>query len=126
MPYVFSLLVIAFSVVTLIDIITRRDDQVNHLPKIAWMILAILIPIVGGLVWWAVGRDYPAREERQGGWRGAAAATGGIRIVDDRAPRDTRSADLRTTEQQLADLEREIEADRLRAELARRRAERGE
>ena len=127
MPYVFSLLVIAFSVVTLIDIITRRDDQVNHLPKFAWLLLVIFLPIVGGAVWWAVGRDWPVREARPAdqGWRGAAP-TGGIRIVDDRPPRDVRGADARTTEQQLADLEREIEADRLRAELARRRIERGE
>ncbi|MBO3662864.1 PLD nuclease N-terminal domain-containing protein [Microbacterium stercoris] len=126
MPYVISFAVFAFSVLTLIDIITKRDDQVNHLPKLVWVILAILIPVLGGVLWWTVGREWPAREPRDHGWRGAApsAATGGIRIVDDRAPRDVR--DLRSTEQQLADLEREIEADRLRAELARRRAERGE
>jgi len=33
--------------------------------------------------------------------------------------------DPRSTEQQLADLEREIEEERLRAEIARRRQERG-
>jgi hypothetical protein len=115
MPFVFSLLVLAFSVITLIDIITRPETK--HLPKIAWVILAIVIPIVGGIVWWAVGREYPERPVRA---PRAPARQAPIRIVDDRR------IDRRTTEQQLADLEREIEADRLRAEIARRKAQRGE
>ncbi|GAA3659917.1 PLD nuclease N-terminal domain-containing protein [Microbacterium marinilacus] len=123
MPFVFSLLVLAFSIVTLIDIITRDEGQVKHLPKLFWIILAIIIPVVGGICWWAVGREYPERPVRQApayssGGRGAS--TPRVRIVDDRR------MDARTTEQQLADLEREIEEERLRAEIARRRSERGE
>lgn len=123
MPFVFSLLVLAFSIVTLIDIVTRDESQVKHLPKIAWIILAIVIPLVGGIVWWAVGREYPERPPRAA--RAARvpsqawSAGPPVRIVDDRP-------DRRTTEQQLADLEREIEAERLRAEIARRKAERGD
>ena len=116
MPFVFSLLVLAFSVVTLIDIITRDESQVKHLPKLVWMILAILLPIVGGIVWWAAGREYPERPARAP----RVAMPAPVRIVDDRG------MNSRSTEQQLADLEREIEADRLRAEIARRRSERGE
>lgn len=39
---------------------------------------------------------------------------------------DTGSADTRSTEQQLADLDREIEEYRLRAEIERRKRESGE
>lgn len=127
MPFVLSLLVFAFSVVTLIDIITRPDWQVKHLPKMIWIILAIVIPIVGGIVWWAVGREYPERPARAD--RGTWAPGPPVRIVDGRpsaGPPDTRTPDTRSTEQQLADLEREIEADRLRAEIDRRKRERGE
>lgn len=120
MPFVFSLLVLAFSVVTLIDIITRRDDQVKHLPKLVWMLLAIVLPLVGGIAWWAVGREYPERAPRRQRPAPSAWQEGPpVRIVDVRP-------DRRSTEQQLADLEREIEEDRLRAEIARRKAERGE
>jgi hypothetical protein len=118
MPFVLSLLVLAFSVVTLIDIITRQDWQVKHLPKFGWIILAIVIPIVGGIAWWAAGREYPERPARSP--RSEPLRAPSIRIVDDRR------MEGRSTEQQLADLEREIEADRLRAEIARRKAERGE
>lgn len=117
MPLLFTLLVLAFSIVTLIDIVTRDESQVKHLPKLMWVILAVVIPLVGGIVWWAVGREYPERP-RVAAPRFSAA---GPAVA---AP--ARPVDTRTTEQQLADLEREIEEDRLRAEIARRRRERGE
>jgi hypothetical protein len=37
MPFL-ALLVFVIMVVALIDAITRRDDQVRHLPKFAWII----------------------------------------------------------------------------------------
>ncbi|WP_345437125.1 PLD nuclease N-terminal domain-containing protein [Microbacterium gilvum] len=114
MPVLISLAMLAFSVVTLIDIITREEGQVKHLPKFGWVLIAILIPLLGGILWWAIGREYPERAPR-------AAATG-----YPAAPFVPKPVDTRTTEQQLADLDREIEAERLRAEIARRKRERGE
>ena len=117
-----SFLSFAVMVLALIDIITRRDDQVKHLPKLVWVILVIILPLVGSVIWFAVGREYdgagiPMRRERPA--RPAAPA----------APvwsPPTERADMRTTEQQIADLDREIEEWRLREEIAKRRQERGE
>ncbi|WP_421075068.1 MULTISPECIES: PLD nuclease N-terminal domain-containing protein [unclassified Microbacterium] len=114
----FSLLVLAFSVVTLIDIITREEGQVKHLPKFGWVIIAILIPLLGGALWWAIGREYPERVARPVLFTRPAAEQ------PQAAP--ARPVDTRTTEQQLADLEREAEEERLRAEILRRKRERGE
>ncbi|MGW9112337.1 PLDc N-terminal domain-containing protein [Microbacterium sp. NPDC055683] len=114
MPVLISLAMLAFSVVTLIDIITREDGQVKHLPKFGWVLIAILIPLLGGILWWAIGREYSERAPRP-------ASTG-----YPAAPFVPKPVDTRTTEQQLADLDREIEAERLRAEIARRKRERGE
>ena len=117
-----SFLSFAVMVLALIDIITRRDDQVKHLPKLVWVILVIILPLVGSVIWFAVGREYdgagiPMRRERPA--RPAAPA----------APvwsPPTERADMRTTEQQIADLDREIEEWRLREEIARKQRERGE
>lgn len=113
MPYVFSLLVLAAMVFAIVDIILRDESQVKHLPKMMWLILVILIPLLGTILWFALGREYPERQAPRppqfAPWAAAPPA----------APRETRS-----TEQQLADLEREIEEERLRAELARRSSER--
>lgn len=39
-----------------VDVITSRDDEVQHLPKVAWLFLVLLFPLVGSVAWLAVGR----------------------------------------------------------------------
>ncbi|GAB3600571.1 PLDc N-terminal domain-containing protein [Microbacterium tumbae] len=118
MPFVFSLLVIALMIGALIDIITRDSSQVRFLPKMAWIILVILLPLIGSILWFVLGREY-----------------GDAGISMPRVPRPNRAAhpaprdrvqpappvDTRTTEQQIADLDREIEEWRLRAEIEKRK-----
>lgn len=117
MPFLFSLLVIALMIGALVDIITRDDSQVKHLPKMVWIIIVILLPLIGSLLWFAIGREY---------------GDAGIRIPRMRreAPptrtesRPTAPVDTRTTEQQIADLDREIEEWRLREEIEKRKHDR--
>jgi hypothetical protein len=42
----------------LIDVITREDWQVQHLPKLTWVFIVILLPVIGSIIWFAVGRDW--------------------------------------------------------------------
>ena len=39
-----------------VDVITSRDDEVRHLPKVAWLFLVLLFPLVGSIAWLAAGR----------------------------------------------------------------------
>lgn len=117
MHIVISLAVFALLIGALIDIITRGDHQVKHLPKIAWVLLVVLLPLLGSVLWFTLGREYSERPlQVQTRHSGAPAA----------APTPSLS-----TEQQLAQLEREIaayeELERIRhleAEIERRRRER--
>ena len=119
MAIIFSILTFALMVGALIDIIRRDDSQIKHLPKLFWVILVILLPLVGAVLWFLLGRDY---------------ASEGVVIPRMRrerpAPPQSTSplppADSRTTEQQIADLDREIEEWRLRQEIEKRRREGGE
>ncbi|MFK3678456.1 PLDc N-terminal domain-containing protein [Microbacterium sp. NPDC090218] len=115
MPFLFSLLIIALMIGALIDIITRDSALVKHLPKMVWIIIVILLPLIGSALWFAIGREY---------------GDGGVPIPRMRraerpsAQTDVRPApptDVRTTEQQIADLDREIEEWRLREEIEKRR-----
>ena len=49
-------LVFAFWVYCVITVLMSRDDEVEHLPKIGWLVLVLLFPLVGGLAWVIIGR----------------------------------------------------------------------
>ncbi|MDY0830129.1 PLD nuclease N-terminal domain-containing protein [Microbacterium sp. BG28] len=112
-----ALLIFAMMVVALIDAITRRDDQIRFLPKVAWIFFIVLLPLVGCLLWFTLGREWSGGRE--------AMSFGDPRrwSKEEAAPAPApRPRDTRTTEQQLADLEREERAAALEAEIRRRRA----
>jgi len=120
MPFLFTLITIALMVFALVDIIRRDDAQVRFMPKFVWLLLVVLLPFLGSVLWFAIGREYPE---------------GGIRIGRparrERAPQapavaPSAPADTRSTEQQIADLDREIEEWRLRQEIEKRKQERGD
>lgn len=118
MVVVMSLLVMVLMVFALVDIIRRDDMQVKYMPKFVWLLLVILLPFIGSVLWFGIGREYPE---------------GGVRF-ERPARRDTHHpaqpsapaapVDFRTTEQQIADLDREIEEWRLREEIEKRKRER--
>ena len=120
MPFLFSLLVIALMLGALVDIIRREDSQVRFLPKMAWIVIVILLPLIGSLLWFAIGREYSEAGLRIPRMR--AATRPAPTRVD---PVPMRPVDDRSTEEQIADLDREIEEWRLRAEIEKRRREGG-
>lgn len=120
MPFLFSILVIALMVGALVDIIKRDDSQVRFLPKMAWIIIVILLPLIGSLLWFAIGREYSEEGLRIPRMRAAARPT-----APRPEPRPVTPVDTRSTEQQIADLDREIEEWRLRQEIEKRRREGG-
>ncbi|ADG99076.1 conserved hypothetical protein [Segniliparus rotundus DSM 44985] len=74
MPYgLFSLLLLGLLIFCLADAITRDDSQVRHLPKLLWIFLIVLMPLVGSVLWLAIGRPplrpratHCAEDERPG------------------------------------------------------------
>ena len=62
MPYLVSLVVLAGMIFALVDIITRDQSLVKHMPKTVWLFVVILLPFLGTVLWFAIGREYPRRE----------------------------------------------------------------
>ena len=117
-PVVIFLLVL----VALIDIITKTDDRVKHLPKIVWILLVIFLPVIGSIIWFAVGREYAPAVDR--GTFGDPRRRGS----SDGFSAPARSGRPKSTEEQLAELDDEIERynaeariNQLEAELKKRR-----
>ncbi|MEV8212585.1 PLDc N-terminal domain-containing protein [Leifsonia sp. NPDC077715] len=101
------LIVFALFVFALVDIILRRQDQVKHLPKVAWVFIVILLPLVGSILWFAVGREYePSTQRRTLRMPTVGRPATAPSPVEYSARRET---DPLSTEAQLAALEREIE-----------------
>lgn len=57
------LLSLTLFVFALVDLILRPSDQVKHLPKLAWVFIVILLPFVGSILWFAIGREYAQRPD---------------------------------------------------------------
>ncbi len=60
MPYL-GILVLLVWIVALIDLITADEHRVRHLPKLVWLLIVILLPLVGSIIWFTVGRPERTR-----------------------------------------------------------------
>ena len=106
---VLPLILLTVFVVALVDVILRRDDQVRYLPKLAWLFIVILLPLIGSVLWFTVGREYQPRPSRP-----RTVGMPGQHRPSAQAP-SAPAPSAGSTEAQLAALEREIEeADRAR------------
>lgn len=56
----FSLAVLAFWIYSLFDVITTPDEESRNLPKVLWVLVVVLVPVVGGLFWMLLGRPQAA------------------------------------------------------------------
>jgi hypothetical protein len=108
---------IALLVFALVDIITRSDDQIRHLPKVGWIIIVILLPLAGSIIWFVAGRSWDHTPRNNGRYvepmqRGPVEHPGVRRVS--------------TTEQELAALEDEIRYYEAQARLKRAKEAAGE
>jgi hypothetical protein len=107
-----SVLVLIIFVAALADIITRDQSQVKHLPKVAWILLVIFLPLIGSILWFAIGREWNRPE--------AAVPFGDPRRRETVSPA---TPGLSSTEAQLAALDAEIVAAQQQERIRRLEAE---
>ncbi|EAR23874.1 membrane protein [marine actinobacterium PHSC20C1] len=91
-----SLAFFALLIAVLIDIILIADSRIKNLGKITWIFIVIFLPLIGSILWFAIGREYqPGKEFTSFGAPERRAAL---------QPLDTS-----TTEAELAQIDAEIE-----------------
>jgi hypothetical protein len=62
------LLILGLALFALIDVLARDDDEIRGLPKIVWVFVVLLFPLLGSLAWFFAGRA--GRTTTAGGqWR---------------------------------------------------------
>lgn len=118
MGFVFSLLVIVLTVLALVDVVRQPDNVVRNLPKIVWILLIFFLPIIGVSLWFLLGHEWKRGD-------GGSFVPGGraSRRQKQAPPRIVVRPALKSTEEQLADLEREEAHYARLAEEQRRRRE---
>ncbi|RHA39804.1 PLD nuclease N-terminal domain-containing protein [Cellulomonas rhizosphaerae] len=68
MRYLPVLIELGLLVYCLIDCIQTDSSQVRNLPKVVWVFLIVLVPVVGGIVWLVAGRPQASSSGRQVPW----------------------------------------------------------
>ncbi len=61
-----ALLLIGLVVYSVVDVLSSTKDERIGLPRWAWVVLLILVPLVGSIVWIAVSRMQRARPQPSG------------------------------------------------------------
>ncbi|MBG0827351.1 PLDc_N domain-containing protein [Planomonospora sp. ID67723] len=64
MSVLLGLALLAFWLYCLFDVITTPDEDTRNLPKILWVLIVVLTPLVGGLFWLLLGRPLGPRAPR--------------------------------------------------------------
>jgi len=127
-----SLLVLALFISALVDIIMHDQSQIKHLPKVLWILIVILMPLIGSALWFAIGREYARPVGGQQPRLLPRRHTDAVPPPPVPGQMITQTPGVfgvRNTEAELAALEREIvaneKADRIRQLEAELRARRG-
>ncbi len=53
------LFLVAVYIYFIIDVLRTPGPEVRSLPKAVWLFVVIVVPIIGGLLWLWLGRDWP-------------------------------------------------------------------
>ncbi len=50
------LLVVALWIFCLVDVIVSKEDECRNLPKLLWLLIVLMLPDIGSVLWLIVGR----------------------------------------------------------------------
>jgi hypothetical protein len=95
---------LALLIFCLVDVISIYETRIKTLNKIAWVFIIILVPIVGPILWLAVGKE-------RGGDRPAERARDARPVAPDDDPVFLRNADIHESQEaRIRRLEAELKA----------------
>ncbi len=49
-------------IASIIDVIRTPSRESRKLPVFVWLIIVVVLPVVGGALWWVLGRVWPDRK----------------------------------------------------------------
>lgn len=61
---VLAVATLAFTVYCVVDVVQTEEDRVRGLPKLVWLVVALLVPLAGGISWLIAGRPHGILQPR--------------------------------------------------------------
>ncbi|MER7624328.1 PLD nuclease N-terminal domain-containing protein [Streptomyces sp. NPDC126503] len=116
------ILPLALLIYAFIDCLNTPEDETKHLPKVIWVIVILLFPVVGSVGWIATGKQRRPRPAR-GGWVAPDDNPEFLNSLREEKSREERRRDEAKRDESLLE---DWEADLRRREEELKRRERGE
>lgn len=114
-----TVVVFAVWIFTLADVVQSRGEHVRNLPKVAWVVLVLLFPVLGSAAWFVLGRPQGAPRPARGD-RGAPA------FPEYDRPGRSAAVDPEKDEEFLKQVRARAEEQRKRYELEKKREQQRE
>ncbi|MEJ5944295.1 PLD nuclease N-terminal domain-containing protein [Pseudokineococcus basanitobsidens] len=77
---VLVLVTVGLAVYAVLDVLRSRDEEISVLSRTAWVVISVVLPILGPVLWITVGRQ---RAEGGGGGGGGRGPRGPVGPDDD-------------------------------------------
>lgn len=92
MPYL-GLIVMILWIVCLVDVIVADEYAVRNIPKVGWVIVVLLLPLIGSVLWLVAGRPRAASPRLDARSRRRCIRSTSVRVgTSRRIRRPTRSS----------------------------------
>lgn len=111
---ILAVIELAFMIFVFVDVLLTHDSRVRGVPKIVWLVIVLLLSPVGGILWFAIGKEPAAAGAPAGSPRGASGRSVPSRpVAPDDDPdfllrlrmKEEQDERIRRLEQELADLD---------------------
>lgn len=90
-----------FTVYAVVDCAVTARERVRGIPKVAWIAVIVLLPVVGGILWFLIGKDRTTGRPA----RGNAAPDDDPAFLQRLGEDSAREERIRQLEQELAELD---------------------
>jgi hypothetical protein len=99
--FILPIVVVAIDVFAIVDVIFTDKSRVRALNKALWIVIIIVLPVIGALLWFLLGKD---RQDREGERRTVAPDDDPAFLKNLRRDED-QDERIRRLEQELAELD---------------------
>lgn len=96
---------VALTVFALIDVIMTSEFRVRALPKYLWAAIVVLIPVIGAVLWFTIGKNRSSGRAAQSNSRGPIAPDDDPEFLRRLGEDKQREERIRQLEERLAELD---------------------